>query len=103
VTANAGDDAVAFRVEFDARVHSEQALLRACYSLDHLCVFKIENQNDRRFVYCSPRRGVEGIEPLLRSAVIDFSVRESVEARTGDLRNLIWRTAFAEARGSDTK
>jgi His-Xaa-Ser system protein HxsD len=72
-------------------------------TLDHLCVFRIERQSDRQVVHCSPRDGVEGIETQLRSAVIDFSIRESVEERTGQLRDLIWRTAFAEARGTDTK
>jgi hypothetical protein len=43
------------------------------------------------------------LDAELRSAAIDFCMRESVETRTGAKRDLIWRTAFGELVGSVSK
>lgn len=101
MSANLSSTVTAVEIRLDAQLHSEQAILRACYSLDHLAVFRVERADNHHIVHCSPRTDVEDIESQLHSAVIDFSVRESVEARTGQLRDLIWRTAFAELRGAE--
>ena len=100
MSANISSAATAVEIHLDAQFHSEQAILRACYSLDHLAVFTVEKTDNHHIVHCSPRTDVEDIESQLHSAVIDFSIRESIEARTGQLRDLIWRTAFAELRGA---
>ncbi len=58
-------------IEVDSEVHPASAVLRTCYALAE------------RF----------------RSLLVDFTIREEIEARTKGLRELIWQSAFAEAKG----
>jgi len=90
-----------FETTFDAHIHSAQSLTRACYSLSELGVFRIESGIQRHSVVCTTRSDRGLVECRLRAAAIDFAVRESIEARTHEMRNLIWKTAFAEARGTE--
>lgn len=91
---------ITLEVSFDANVHSAQSLTRACYSLSDLGVFRIESGTQRHSVVCTTASDQGVVEDLLRAAAVDFAVRESIEARTRGLRDLIWKTAFAEARGT---
>lgn len=49
----------------------------------------------------SPRGGGSSDEVLdrFKTSLVDFTIREDIESQTKGLRELIWQTAFAEARG----
>lgn len=87
-----------FEMTFDTGVHSAQSLMRTCYSLADLGIFKIESTRMRHVVACTTSQSQVAAENRFRTAAIDFAVREDIEARTRDLRDAVWATAFAETR-----
>jgi len=101
-TASASAKAEQINVQIDAAVHTISAVSRACYSLADLAIFDFERQDKSYIVRAVPvgRASAEEISSRLKTALIDFTVREEIESRTKGLRDLIWRTAFAEIRGS---
>lgn len=86
-------------VTLDCAVYSRSAVLRACYSLADLATFDLSQDEGRLFVRFAPnsKETAAEITNRLRTALVDFALREEIEARTSQLRNLIWQTAFGEA------
>lgn len=88
-------------IEIDTAIHPVSAVQRACYALAELAVFEMSRQDSHLNVQVTPRRGhrLEDVLDQLRTSLIDYTLREEIEAKTQGLRELIWQTAFAEARG----
>lgn len=88
-------------IQIDAAAHPISAVSRACYSLADLATFEVQVQGNSFFVRAVPigSASPQDISSRLKTALIDFTVREEIESRTKGLRDLIWRTAFAETRG----
>lgn len=86
-------------VAVDCAVYTRSALLRACYSLAHLATFDLSQVGGELLVSVTPKgeQSTAEIANQLRTALVDFALREEIEARTSQLRNLIWQTAFGEA------
>lgn len=89
---------ITFEMIFDAGVHSAQSLMRTCYSLADLGIFRVENTHARHVVACTTSQSQVVAESRFRTAAIDFAVREDIETRTRDLRDAVWATAFAETQ-----
>lgn len=96
-----GSDCAKQVIEIDTALHPVSAVQRACYALAERAVFDISQQDGHLSVLVTPRIGyrLDGVLDQLRTSLIDYTLREEIEAKTYGLRELIWQTAFAEARG----
>lgn len=82
----------------DAAIHPAAAVTRACYALADIATFDISAEGGAIAVRIFPAQGttIESVTDSFRTSLIDFSLRENIEARTKGMRDLIWRTAFGE-------
>lgn len=87
-------------VTVDTTSHPAAAIMRACYALADIATFEINSEADATAVKIFPAQGVslESATERFRTALIDFTLRESIEARTKGMRDLIWQTAFGEVQ-----
>ncbi|SER59284.1 His-Xaa-Ser system protein HxsD [Faunimonas pinastri] len=87
-------------VEVDLTIYPRDAVLRACYSLDDIASFQLVGDPGKATVVEVVPRGSsladDEIVSRLKSALIDFALRVQIEEQTRELRDQIWRTAFAE-------
>ncbi|UFW46268.1 MULTISPECIES: hypothetical protein [Bradyrhizobium] len=88
-------------IEVDSEVHPASAVLRTCYALAELAGFETSKAGNLLLVRVTiiPPATVDLVRERFRISLVDFTIREEVEARTKGLRDLIWQTAFAEANG----
>jgi His-Xaa-Ser system protein HxsD len=93
-TDRAGSEAILL----DPVVHPATAITRACYALADIATFDICTKKDAIVVQIFPAQGMtlEAVTDRFRTSLIDFSLRENIEARTKGMRDLIWQTAFGE-------
>lgn len=94
----AGESGPRERLNVDGATHSRSAVLRACYSLAALATFDLHQTGSQIIVEFIPNgdRSPDEISKRLLTALIDFSLREEIEASTSELRTIIWQTAFGE-------
>jgi His-Xaa-Ser system protein HxsD len=83
----------------DTTPHPAAAITRACYALADIATFEFTAEAGAA-VRIFPSQGVsiETVTERFRTAVIDFTLREDIEARTKGMRELIWQTAFGEVQ-----
>ncbi|MCS3929000.1 His-Xaa-Ser system protein HxsD [Bradyrhizobium elkanii] len=88
-------------IEVDGEVHPDSAVLRTCYALAELASFETSKAGTLLLVRVTPipPAAIDLVLERFRTSLVDFTIREQVEARTKGLRDLIWQTAFAEANG----
>lgn len=88
-------------IEVDGEVHPASAVLRTCYALAELASFETSKAGNLLLVRVTviPPATVDLVRDRFRTSLVDFTIREEIEARTKGLRDLIWQTAFAEAKG----
>ena len=88
-------------IEIDTTLHPVSAVQRTCYALAGMAVFEISRAADCLSLRVTPREGqrLDDVLERLKTSLIDFTLREEIEAKTQGLRELIWQTAFAEVRG----
>lgn len=88
-------------IEVDSEVHPASAVLRTCYALAELAGFETSKLGNLLLVRITvmPPVTVDLVRERFRSLLVDFTIREEIEARTKGLRELIWQSAFAEAKG----
>lgn len=95
-------DEVGFRIEVDARAHSAAVVARTCYALAEFATFIIETGATHLVtVRPAPELSCADVEDRFHRELIDFTVRADIEEKTSGIRDLIWRTAFAEASPRD--
>src|SRR3569623_1664459 len=87
--------------EIDTTLHPVPAVHRACYALAACATFDIERTERGLSLRVTVRdeHRSEAILNDLKRLLVDFTLREEIETRTKGMRDLIWQTAFAEARG----
>ena len=88
-------------VTFDPAAHSRSSLLRVAYALAERIVLDLR-EIDGSLAMVGTARGAENCDEIrdaIRIAAVDFALREEIEAKTFGLRDVIWRTAFAESTG----
>jgi His-Xaa-Ser system protein HxsD len=92
------DRAESKAILLDAAVHPAAAVARACYALADIATFEIFSKEDAIVVHIFPAQGatIETVTERFRTSLIDFTLRENIEARTKGMRDLIWQTAFGE-------
>ena len=93
-------------VVVDLSVFPREAVLRASYWLAEDADISISPEAAGRLrLEVRPRSGQSAQELCrrLRTALVDFAVRVDIEKQTADLRDTIWRTAFAELAGSSPR
>ncbi|MHC4042975.1 His-Xaa-Ser system protein HxsD [Bradyrhizobium sp. 23AC] len=88
-------------IEIDSEVHPASAVLRTCYTLAQLAGFETSKAGNLLLVRVTviPPATLDLVRERFRVLLVDFTIREEIEARTKGLRDLIWQTAFAEANG----
>lgn len=88
-------------IEIDSEVHPASAVLRTCYALAEIAGFETSRAGNLLLVHVTiiPPATVDLVRERFRTSLVDFTIREEIEARTKGLRDLIWQTAFAEANG----
>ena len=90
-------------VDFDSAVFTLEVVLRAVYWLDQLATFGVATPTPKTIrVGIFPRQqsgeaNAPDIRELLRSRVVDESVRARVREETSDVRELILAKAFSAA------
>jgi His-Xaa-Ser system protein HxsD len=101
--STATPDALHAVVEVDLTFIDTDTLLKACYwlSKDYTC--EIRNKSDRLAdVVLTPRSTVSAENLLLAknafiTSAMDFALREKIEAKTSDIRDLLLAKAFSES------
>ncbi len=95
-----GQDTV-LRVAFDGSVFPKAAVLRACYGLAAEADFSVTTVEGQLVVEMAglAETSRDSAARRLRELVVDYAIRDDVERRTAELRDLVWRTAFAHAGG----
>ncbi|WP_315750685.1 MULTISPECIES: His-Xaa-Ser system protein HxsD [unclassified Bradyrhizobium] len=90
-------------IRVDGTLYPVPAVLRACYSLADIGTFEVQSDSQAILIQIAPALGytLEAVVERLRTSLIDFALREDIEVRTRDMRELIWKTAFGEAIGPD--
>ena len=94
-------DCISHLIEVDTSLHPVSAVQRTCYALAEMAVFEIAREANCVSLRVTPREGqrIDDVLERFTTSLIDFTLREEIEARTRGQRELIWRTAFSEARG----
>ena len=94
-------DCIQKEIGIDSAIHPVSSVQRACYALADRATFDISRQEGHVNVLVKARMGyrLEEVVDQFRTSLIDYTLREEIEANTQGLRELIWQTAFAEARG----
>jgi His-Xaa-Ser system protein HxsD len=94
-------DRVSQVILIDGSLHPSAAILRSCYALADIATFDVSNEAGQVSVRVFPASGhlPEAVIDRFRTSLIDFTLREEIEARTKGMRDLIWQTAFAEVKG----
>jgi His-Xaa-Ser system protein HxsD len=95
--------ATPYVVVIDRSIVSTEALLKTCYwfSRDYLC--EIINRNELiAEVTLTPRQPVHAsdlisIKETFISSAMDFALREKIDAKTSDIRDLLLAKAFSES------
>ena len=90
-------------VEVDPSIISTEALLKTCYwfSRDYNC--NIRKQSDECVVVSlSPKNPTPALDltkarDTFLASAMDFALREKVEAKTSDIRDLLLAKAFSES------
>lgn len=98
-TSVAGDGAPGV-IHVDGGIHPASAVTRVCYALAELATFEISSAENSIAVRIHPAGG-RSLDDVIRhfhTSLVDFTLREDIEARTKEIRTLIWQTAFGEAR-----
>ena len=97
------DDSASHVISIDGSVHPVAAILRSCYALAGIATFDVSNEAGVVSVRIFPASGQssEAVIGRLRTSLIDFTLREEIEARTKGMRELIWQTAFGEVKKRD--
>lgn len=89
-------------VEFDSGTIALPAIQRACHQLAASADLAVETSDDGKWrvrVYGSTSEAERrDLERRLRAAVLDFSLRELIEARTRIVRETLVQIALGEAR-----
>jgi His-Xaa-Ser system protein HxsD len=88
-------------ISIDSSLHPTAAILRSCYALADIATFDLSHEAGQVSVsvFPVPGQSLEMVIARFRTSLIDFSLREEIEARTRGMRELIWQTAFAEVKG----
>jgi len=99
-----GTDAGSDTILVDCSLHSYPAVLRCCYALADVANFDLSDKAGKISVHVFPAAGqtFEAVRQRFRTSLIDFALREDIEARTKGMRELIWQTAFGEVRKRET-
>jgi His-Xaa-Ser system protein HxsD len=94
-------DFVNHLIEVDTTLHPVSAVQRTCYALAGMAVFEMSREDNGVRLRVTPREGqrLDDVLDRFKTSLMDFTLREEIEARTQGLRELIWQTAFAEMRG----
>jgi len=95
------DDSAAQIISIDSTLHPTAAILRSCYALADIATFDVSSEAGQVSVQVFPAPGqlLEAVIDRFRTSLIDFTLREEIEARTRGMRDLIWQTALAEVKG----
>jgi His-Xaa-Ser system protein HxsD len=97
VSADA-DQIVAGEISLDTALYPGAAITRACYALADIATFEISSKTNGFAVRIFTAEGssIETVTKRFRESLIDFTLRENIEARTKGMRDLIWQAAFGE-------
>jgi His-Xaa-Ser system protein HxsD len=90
-----------FSIRLSAELYPHDRVLRACYSMAERASFWLDKQEGNIVVHCRAKdRGASrsALQNELLDALIDHSLRQAIEAQTTGIREVLVRTALAEAR-----
>jgi His-Xaa-Ser system protein HxsD len=86
------------RISFLKEWASIEVIQKAAYRIAHLVSIDISEENGAYLVIATARSSEVNLEDTcaqLRQHVIDYSLREKIEARTGQYRDLVLATAYS--------
>ena len=98
-----GADQPEFTIVVDADMFPQSVILRTAYWLAAAGDFTFETDNKAVVVRVRPKAGytTDQIRTQFQTGLIDFCIRYDLEKRFDVVRTTIWKTAFAELRGSN--
>jgi His-Xaa-Ser system protein HxsD len=92
------DETASGQISLDPAIYPGAAITRACYALADIATFEVSSEAKGFTVRIFPRPGlaIAVVTKRFRESLVDFTLRENIEARTKGIRDLIWQTAFGE-------
>jgi His-Xaa-Ser system protein HxsD len=89
-------------VSIDLTFVSAEALLSACHWFSQEFVCDLRRNNDAAEVILVPRNSAAPFDPdavrdAFMTSAIDFALRERIEAKTSDVRDILLAKAFSES------
>lgn len=96
---NANADAI--EIELDGTFFSADAILKTCYWFSRQFIFDLRQNSAGQTVVTLRAKdaavSTENIHGEFIAAVADFALRERIEARTSNIREILLAKAFAES------
>jgi His-Xaa-Ser system protein HxsD len=90
-----------FVIVVDTEVYGRHAVLRACYAFAGYCYVWLELEDRAKmklsFKCKSNKYNIEQLKGEFANSLVDFALRQEIEAKTNSIRSVIVRTALAEA------
>jgi His-Xaa-Ser system protein HxsD len=103
VPEHAGERLHDVSIDIDLAFVSTEAILKAChwFSRDYICDLR-KNGEATAEVVLAPRNPETPFDPLavrdvFMTSVVDFALREKIEAKTSGIRDILLAKAFSES------
>ncbi|SJN54128.1 hypothetical protein VR7878_00638 [Vibrio ruber DSM 16370] len=87
-------------VEFDSRIFSKEAVLKACYDAALLATYEVRMTDGQIIVTFSPKSrdiASSDICDQIKTSVIDYQLREKIFEQTHNLKETLVKAALNEA------
>lgn len=91
------------RAEFDLAFVGVEALLKAChwFSRDYACDLRMKGDTTAEATLVPRDQGVAfdpiAVRDAFKASAIDFALREKIESKTSEIRDLLLAKAFSES------
>jgi His-Xaa-Ser system protein HxsD len=88
-------------ITFDCNIYSKEAVLKACYQLADIAVFDVSSQKNKitvsAVVHSTSNTSADELSNDLKTSVIDYQLREKIEAQTNKIKNILISAALSNS------
>ncbi|MEJ6518428.1 His-Xaa-Ser system protein HxsD [Shewanella bicestrii] len=88
-------------ITFDCNIYSKEAVLKACYQLADMAVFDVSSDKNKitvsAMVHSSSDTSADELSNSLKTSVIDYQLREKIEAQTKQVKDIFINAALSNA------
>lgn len=80
-------------IAFDCNIFSKEAVLKACYQLADIAIFDVISHKNKitvsAVVHSTSDTSADALSNTLKTSVIDYQLREKIEAQTKHVRDIL--------------